>query len=72
MFREKKHDFTFASKDFNGNRRYIATQGPSHLTIVDFFRMIHQYEIDTIVCLANEVEFGRVGRKQRECIDLYF
>lgn len=47
-------------KDFKGNRRYIAAQGPIDESLVDFIRMIWEYQITTVICTANEYESGRV------------
>ncbi|XP_078327505.1 receptor-type tyrosine-protein phosphatase epsilon-like [Crassostrea virginica] len=40
-------------EDTQGKRLYIATQGPKPKTISDFWTMIWQEEITTIVCLTN-------------------
>jgi protein tyrosine phosphatase len=47
-------------KDFNGERRYIAAQGPIDESITDFLRMIWEYQITSVICTANEIEAGRV------------
>ncbi len=48
-------------KDFNNDRRYIAAQGPIDESIIDFIRMIWEFQITSIICTANEIEAGRVG-----------
>ncbi|VDM43404.1 unnamed protein product [Toxocara canis] len=45
-------------------RRYIATQGPLDSTIGDFWRMIYQESINTIVMLCKLVENGKVKCSQ--------
>nr|XP_022311638.1 receptor-type tyrosine-protein phosphatase epsilon-like [Crassostrea virginica] len=40
-------------EDTNGQKTYIATQGPKPKTIVDFWTMISQEEVAVIVCLTN-------------------
>jgi protein tyrosine phosphatase len=47
-------------KDLYGHRRYIAAQGPIDESLVDFFHMIWQLRIISIICTANDVEAGRV------------
>nr|XP_022303636.1 receptor-type tyrosine-protein phosphatase alpha-like isoform X2 [Crassostrea virginica] len=40
-------------EDTNGKKAYIATQGPKSKTITDFWTMIWQEGVTTIVCLTN-------------------
>ncbi|XP_078327528.1 receptor-type tyrosine-protein phosphatase alpha-like [Crassostrea virginica] len=40
-------------EDVKGRRSYIATQGPKPKTIEDFWTLITQEEVSTIVCLTN-------------------
>ena len=47
-------------QDFYGKRRYIAAQGPIEESVEDFFRMIWELQITSIICTANETEAGRV------------
>uniref|UniRef100_A0A8C6S963 protein-tyrosine-phosphatase n=1 Tax=Neogobius melanostomus TaxID=47308 RepID=A0A8C6S963_9GOBI len=37
-------------KGFAGSRAYIATQGPLPLTVVDFLRMLWEYNIELLFC----------------------
>ncbi|XP_061170426.1 receptor-type tyrosine-protein phosphatase mu-like [Saccostrea echinata] len=46
-------------KDFKGERRYIAAQGPRENTVTDFLKMIWQENIQCIVMLTNLVEDGK-------------
>ncbi|KAF4518564.1 hypothetical protein B566_EDAN015375 [Ephemera danica] len=41
---------------YEKQRQYIATQGPNKMTISDFWRMICQEDVTTIVMLANLIE----------------
>ncbi len=49
-------------KDLYGHCRYIAAQGPIDESLIDFFHMIWQFGIISIVCTANDVEAGRVRK----------
>ncbi len=42
------------------DRRYIAAQGPIDESIIDFLRMIWEFQITSVICTANEIEAGRV------------
>jgi hypothetical protein len=44
-----------------GHRRYIAAQGPIDESLNDFFQMIWEFHITSIICTANDIEAGRVG-----------
>ncbi|UJR14089.1 hypothetical protein I4U23_001085 [Adineta vaga] len=58
---ENDSDYINASfiEDLNGHRRYIAAQGPIEESVTDFFRMIYDFKIVSIICTANDVEAGR-------------
>ncbi|XP_067095265.1 tyrosine-protein phosphatase non-receptor type 22 [Osmerus mordax] len=46
-------------KGVNGSRAYIATQGPLPHTVLDFLRMVWEYNIEVIVMACREFEMGR-------------
>ncbi|KAF5905564.1 tyrosine-protein phosphatase non-receptor type 18-like isoform X1, partial [Clarias magur] len=41
------------------SRKYIATQGPLSNTVVDFWRMIWEYDIKVIIMACKEIELGK-------------
>ncbi|XP_052281510.1 receptor-type tyrosine-protein phosphatase C-like [Dreissena polymorpha] len=45
---------------FNKKRAYIASQGPTETMMDDFWRMIWQYDISTVVMVTNLVEMGKM------------
>ncbi|XP_061180598.1 receptor-type tyrosine-protein phosphatase kappa-like [Saccostrea echinata] len=45
--------------DLYGENRFIATQGPQKNTIIDFWRMIWQENIECVLMLTNLVENGK-------------
>ncbi|XP_061170725.1 uncharacterized protein LOC133180172 [Saccostrea echinata] len=47
-------------KDTQSNRKYIATQGPKPKTVVDFWKMVWQECVNTIVCLTNLKEGTKI------------
>ena len=46
---------------YNSTKFYIATQGPKRNTVVDFWRMIWQENVQVIAMLANVFEDGKVN-----------
>ncbi|XP_063792114.1 tyrosine-protein phosphatase non-receptor type 18 [Pseudophryne corroboree] len=58
---ETGSDYINASfiKGTDNQPRYIATQGPLSHTVVDFWRMIWQYQVKVIVMACREVEQGK-------------
>ncbi|KAM8972111.1 tyrosine-protein phosphatase non-receptor type 12 [Pelodytes ibericus] len=46
-------------KGVHGPRAYIATQGPLSNTVIDFWRMIWEYNVVIIVMACREFEMGR-------------
>nr|XP_057908591.1 tyrosine-protein phosphatase non-receptor type 22 [Doryrhamphus excisus]XP_057908592.1 tyrosine-protein phosphatase non-receptor type 22 [Doryrhamphus excisus] len=46
-------------KGVTGSQAYIATQGPLHHTVLDFLRMLWEYEIHVIVMSCREFEMGK-------------
>ncbi|XP_060737342.1 tyrosine-protein phosphatase non-receptor type 18 isoform X1 [Tachysurus vachellii] len=46
-------------KGATGSRTYIATQGPLNNTVVDFWRMVWQYDIRVIIMACREFELGK-------------
>nr|XP_046200301.1 tyrosine-protein phosphatase non-receptor type 22 isoform X3 [Oncorhynchus gorbuscha] len=55
------NDYINASfiKGVSGARAYIATQGPLPHTVLDFWRMLWEYNIEVIVMACREYEMGR-------------
>ncbi|KAK6308314.1 hypothetical protein J4Q44_G00215850 [Coregonus suidteri] len=55
------NDYINASfiKGVSGSRAYIATQGPLPHTVLDFWRMLWEYNIEVIVMACREYEMGR-------------
>ena len=41
--------------------KYIAAQGPTKDTMVDFLRMINQFNIKIVICACNEFEGQKVN-----------
>ncbi|XP_015241736.1 PREDICTED: tyrosine-protein phosphatase non-receptor type 12-like isoform X1 [Cyprinodon variegatus] len=58
---KKDSDYINASfiKGVSGSRAYIATQGPLPHTVVDFLRMIWEYNVKVIVMSCREFEMGK-------------
>ncbi|XP_073407503.1 tyrosine-protein phosphatase non-receptor type 12 [Dendrobates tinctorius] len=46
-------------KGVHGPKAYIATQGPLANTVIDFWRMIWEYQVKIIVMACREFEMGR-------------
>ncbi|XP_047451289.1 tyrosine-protein phosphatase non-receptor type 22 [Mugil cephalus] len=46
-------------KGVTGSRAYIATQGPLPHTVLDFLRMIWEYNIEVVVMACREFEMGK-------------
>ncbi|XP_024239944.1 tyrosine-protein phosphatase non-receptor type 12 isoform X2 [Oncorhynchus tshawytscha] len=55
------NDYINASfiKGVSGARAYIATQGPLPHTVLDFWRMLWEYDTEVIVMVCREFEMGR-------------
>ncbi|XP_019907322.2 tyrosine-protein phosphatase non-receptor type 18 isoform X2 [Esox lucius] len=66
LTRENDSDYINASfiKGATKTRKYIATQGPLSNTLVDFWRMIWQYDVKVIIMACREFENGK---KKCEC-----
>ncbi|CAF0709537.1 unnamed protein product [Brachionus calyciflorus] len=47
---------SFITNVLDGYYKYIAAQGPSKETIVDFIRMLVQYNVKIVLCACNEYE----------------
>ncbi|KAM4610256.1 tyrosine-protein phosphatase non-receptor type 22 isoform 2-T2 [Polymixia lowei] len=58
-----KHDSDYINASFikgvSGSRAYIATQGPLPHTVLDFWRMLWEYNVEVIVMACREFEMGR-------------
>ena len=51
---------SFIKNSLDGYYKYIAAQGPSKDTVVDFIRMLVQYNVKIVICACNEFEGNRV------------
>ncbi|XP_039507624.1 tyrosine-protein phosphatase non-receptor type 22 isoform X3 [Pimephales promelas] len=60
---KSKHDTDYINASFIkgvlGPRAYIATQGPLPNTVLDFWRMLWEYNVQVIVMACREFEMGR-------------
>ncbi|XP_073679532.1 tyrosine-protein phosphatase non-receptor type 22 [Garra rufa] len=58
-----KHDTDYINASFIkgvlGTRAYIATQGPLPTSVLDFWRMLWEYNVQVIVMACREFEMGR-------------
>ncbi|ROL46898.1 Tyrosine-protein phosphatase non-receptor type 12 [Anabarilius grahami] len=58
-----KHDMDYINASFIkgvlGSRAYIATQGPLPNTVLDFWRMLWEYNVQVVVMACREFEMGR-------------
>ncbi|XP_040009030.1 tyrosine-protein phosphatase non-receptor type 22 [Xiphias gladius] len=63
-----KNDTDYINANFikgvSGSRAYIATQGPLPHTVLDFLRMLWEYDIKVVVMACREFE---MGKKKCEC-----
>ncbi|KAJ0036301.1 hypothetical protein NQD34_004978 [Periophthalmus magnuspinnatus] len=63
-----KNDTDYINANFikgvTGSRAYIATQGPLPHTVLDFLRMLWEYNIEVVVMACREFE---MGKKKCEC-----
>ena len=51
----------FYPQSYHSRRAFIMTQGPLHNTVVDFWRMVAQYNPPVIVMLTQLIEKGTVS-----------
>ncbi|XP_061698219.1 tyrosine-protein phosphatase non-receptor type 22 [Syngnathoides biaculeatus] len=62
-FTTSKDDTDYINASFiqgvTGAKAYIATQGPLHHTVLDFLRMLWEYDIKVIVMACREFEMGK-------------
>lgn len=67
-FTTSKNDTDYINASFikgvTGSRAYIATQGPLPHTVLDFLRMLWEYNIEVVVMACREFE---MGKKKCEC-----
>ncbi|KAM8863553.1 tyrosine-protein phosphatase non-receptor type 22 isoform 2-T2 [Spinachia spinachia] len=58
-----KHDSEYINASFitgvSGSRAYIATQGPLPHTVLDFLRMLWEYNIKVVIMACREFEMGK-------------
>ncbi|OXB72403.1 UNVERIFIED_CONTAM: hypothetical protein H355_010257 [Colinus virginianus] len=52
-------------KGVHGPKAYVATQGPLANTVIDFWRMIWEYNVAIIVMACREFEMGREAEQAR-------
>ncbi|XP_056280104.1 tyrosine-protein phosphatase non-receptor type 22 isoform X2 [Pseudoliparis swirei] len=58
-----KNDSEYVNASFikgvSGSRAYIATQGPLPHTVLDFLRMLWEYEVKVVIMACREFEMGK-------------
>uniref|UniRef100_A0A3B1IIP7 protein-tyrosine-phosphatase n=1 Tax=Astyanax mexicanus TaxID=7994 RepID=A0A3B1IIP7_ASTMX len=54
-----EYNSDYINASFLTNKTYIATQGPLSSTVVDFWRMTWQYNVQVIVMACKEFEMGK-------------
>lgn len=60
---------SFITNVLDGYYKYIAAQGPTKETIVDFIRMLVQFNIKIVLCACNEYEGQKVClKKYHDCV----
>ena len=52
--------YFYALQGYNERNAYIACQGPMESTVADFWRMVWEHCVSTIVMLTNLSEGGKV------------
>lgn len=60
----------YAAQGFSGKHEYIAAQGPKDNTVRDFWGMVHDYNVRTVVMLTKLVEDGKVSAMRRPMRDV--
>ncbi|XP_034028980.1 LOW QUALITY PROTEIN: tyrosine-protein phosphatase non-receptor type 12-like [Thalassophryne amazonica] len=62
-FTTSKNDTDYINASFikgvSGSRAYIATQGPLPHTVLDFLRMLWEYEVEVVVMACRSFEMGK-------------
>ena len=68
MWETVKWCFLISLQGFSSQKEFIASQGPLPSTVVDFWRMVWEQEVSTIVMLAQCVEAGRVSLNKADTV----